>query len=504
MANKELTTSFLWNACKETINVINTSMEKATENIKDPEALYNAVLTTNKELKPTQDKLVEMFDQVLGRIRSHMVIGRDQFFGLELLQMELKTDLKVSPKPGEEPITTDVNSMPMVMKINPLFLGDYSAAHIESMIVSELLAISFSYPLKFNRINKAGDPALHKALNRAASVSTTELVKKYITIDRAAKKPGMKISDHAYTVEDMRVDTKLNAKEKETLEYYYSVYKNNAPETDSGDARDNQSYVSLASGDSDLISTPSFRNENQKNSVHNWESQYNPQDTEARIKSLVNKAYDEFNKSSRRGTLPESLEKEIELLRSKPKINWRKKLSDLIGSITVPFRKSPARLNKKYPERTDLSGRLPKHKTRVVCILDTSGSMSDSDYTYCLSEVLNVSSANETEVTVIECDTKVSSVYVLDGAKRIKKVTRSSCGGTCFSPAIQYVNENNYRDAVCIYFTDGYGEEEIPKPRVQKMMWVVLDDVQNLSVKEPYGPVCSLVDDEKYKSMKGV
>ena len=50
MANKELTTSFLWNACKETINVINTSMEKATENIKDPEALYNAVLSTNKEL----------------------------------------------------------------------------------------------------------------------------------------------------------------------------------------------------------------------------------------------------------------------------------------------------------------------------------------------------------------------------------------------------------------------------------------------------------------------
>ena len=503
MADKELTTSFLWNACKETINVINTSIAKATENVEDPKALYNAVLTANKELKPTQEKLVEMFDQVLSRIRSHMVIGRDQFFGLELLQMELKTDLKVSPKPGEEPITTDINSMPMIMKINPLFLGDYSAAHIESMIVSELLAISFSYPVKFNRINKAGDPNLHKALNRAASVSTTELVKKYITIDRAAKKPGMKISDHAYTVEDMRVDTKLNAKEKETLEYYYSVYKNNAPETDSGDARDNQSYVSLASSDSDLISTPSFRNENQKNSVHNWESQYNPQDTEARIKSLVNKAYDEFNKSSRRGTLPESLEKEIELLRSKPKINWRKKLSDLIGSITVPFRKSPARLNKKYPERTDLSGRLPKHKTRIVCILDTSGSMSDSDYTYCLSEVLNVSSANETEVTVIECDTKVSSVYVLDSAKRIKKVTRSSCGGTCFSPAIQYVNENNYRDAVCIYFTDGYGEAEIPKPRVQKMMWVVLDDVQHLSVKEPYGPVCSLVDDEKYKSMKG-
>ena len=54
------------------------------------------------------------------------------------------------------------------------------------------------------------------------------------------------------------------------------------------------------------MSTPNFRNENQKNSVHNWEGQYNPQDLETRIKSLVNKAYDEFNKSSRRGTIPES------------------------------------------------------------------------------------------------------------------------------------------------------------------------------------------------------
>ena len=36
------------------------------------------------------------------------------------------------------------------------------------------------------------------------------------------------------------------------------------------------------------------------------------------------------------------------------------------------------------------------------------------------------------------------------------------------------------------------------------MMWVVLDKVENLSVKQPYGSVCSLVDDEKYKMMKGV
>lgn len=43
-----------------------------------------------------------------------------------------------------------------------------------------------------------------------------------------------------------------------------------------------------------------------------------------------------------------------------------------------------------------------------------------------------------------------------------------------------------------IYFTDGYGEDEIPKPKTYCNLWVIIGGAQQLSVKEPYGVVLSL------------
>ena len=53
-----------------------------------------------------------------------------------------------------------------------------------------------------------------------------------------------------------------------------------------------------------------------------------------------------------------------------------------------------------------------------------------------------------------------------------------------------------------VYFTDGYGEWEIPKPKTYRNLWVVLHDVKNLTLKEPYGDVKSLSMDQDYKRMK--
>lgn len=87
--------------------------------------------------------------------------------------------------------------------------------------------------------------------------------------------------------------------------------------------------------------------------------------------------------------------------------------------------------------------------------------------------------------------------------------------GTSFIPAIEFINgtgkfRNNkkyptaghFRDAVMIYFTDGYGDYEIPKPLTYKNLWVVLNDTKNLSLKQPYGDVKSLSTDKDYKRYK--
>ena len=52
-----------------------------------------------------------------------------------------------------------------------------------------------------------------------------------------------------------------------------------------------------------------------------------------------------------------------------------------------------------------------------------------------------------------------------------------------------------------IYFTDGYGDYEIPRPRTFKNLWVIVGggSESSLSLKNPYGEVRALKDDKDYR-----
>ena len=66
-------------------------------------------------------------------------------------------------------------------------------------------------------------------------------------------------------------------------------------------------------------------------------------------------------------------------------------------------------------------------------------------------------------------------------------------GGTAFTPVIEYINNDKYfRDSLLIYFTDGYGENKIPKPLTYRNLWVILGEAKELSLKEPYGAVVAM------------
>ena len=83
-------------------------------------------------------------------------------------------------------------------------------------------------------------------------------------------------------------------------------------------------------------------------------------------------------------------EAEIEKLLKKPEINWKQLLRKFVGTIPVPHRSTRTRLNRRMPERSDLSGKLPKRHVEIVVAIDTSGSMSDSDISYVLNEIFNI------------------------------------------------------------------------------------------------------------------
>ena len=109
-----------------------------------------------------------------------------------------------------------------------------------------------------------------------------------------------------------------------------------------------------------------------------------------------------------------------------------------------------------------------------------------------MNEIFAILAKRKHDITVIECDAEVRRVYKAKTPADIKKKVAGR-GGTWFSPVIDYINKDKYfRDALLIYFTDGYGEREIPKPRTYRNIWVVIDDARHLSLKEPYGTVLTL------------
>jgi predicted metal-dependent peptidase len=254
-------------------------------------------------------------------------------------------------------------------------------------------------------------------------------------------------------------------------------------------------------------------NNNQGNQTHSWEGT-DSEETKEAITTMVSNAYNSLSERAR-GCIPAGVLSQIKALLEPPEINWKQVLRKMVGSVPVPYRKTRTRLNRRQPFRADLCGKLPKRTVNIVCAFDTSGSMSDDDLKYCMNEVFNIIKVYEGyKVTIIECDAEIQRVYQAKSIADVDPKMRGR-GGTAFTPVIQYINgekpyddphkypyAGKFKDALMIYFTDGYGEYEIPKPKTYRNLWVVLKDTKCLSLKEPYGDVKSLSMDNDWKNMK--
>lgn len=214
--------------------------------------------------------------------------------------------------------------------------------------------------------------------------------------------------------------------------------------------------------------------------------------SEEDIKSLTKKtalsAYDK--------TIPEGLEKIILNYGEKAEIPWQVILKNILPTVKSGYRKTIMRRNRRQPERLDLRGRLPKNETELIVAIDISASMKEEELHKILIEILSITANSKNKVTVIECDNEIRSIYKLTNKNDIRKRSRDN-GATKFTPVFKYIAENNLRNVVLIYFTDGVGEKELKiKPINRKTLWVVCGD-EELSLRNPYGQVKRISVNEK-------
>ena len=219
---------------------------------------------------------------------------------------------------------------------------------------------------------------------------------------------------------------------------------------------------------------------------HEWNAGDDAEEAQAVVRELVNSA-DRMMDDESRGNMPAHFAELVEKINTPPSLSWQLILKKYVGTIAANKRKTSTRLNRRQPLRFDLSGQMDDKILKIVVAIDTSGSVDNKMIGQIFNEIFAILAKRKHEITVIECDAKVQRVYQAKTAEDVKEKVLGR-GGTRFTPVIEYLNEHKeFRDALLIYFTDGYGEQTIPKPRTYRNIWAVIGEENHLSLKEPYG-----------------
>ena len=432
-------------------------------------------------------------------IKLFLISERDTYYGYFLMNLQFSVNFHSNSIAGIK-----LNTFPPVFESNPLLLCKFTLKEIIYIVCHEIDHIVLNHPAEMVKANPTEDPEVFREFNLAADASVNDRINHEIDVEKhkfMSPPDGLitssvlsemfdlgkiwEMQSYAYyfnLIKDLDKDSQENRSEPSNGQE--SIMKEKIAEEGSGD-------LSVENQDGEQSDIVTAANCGGNISDHEWEAGSDAEDAAAAVRELVNASVSMMSDESR-GMMPGYFLSQVENLNKPPVLSWQALLKKYIGTITAGKRKTRMRLDRRQPERFDIAGRVDDKILKIVVAIDTSGSMDDHMISSVFSEIFAILAKRKYEITVIECDARVQKVYRARNISEIEKKVAGR-GGTCFTPVIEYINNDRYfRDALLIYFTDGYGESEIPKPKTYRNLWVVLDDSRNLSVKDPYGTVVTL------------
>ena len=456
------------------------------------------------------------FLELLELIKLFLISERDSYYGFFLMNMQFRANFSINSIAGIK-----LNEFPPVFESNPLLLCKFTLKEIIYVVCHEIDHVVLNHPAEMVKANPTGDPEKFYEFNLAADAAVNDRIDHEIVAEKHA---FMSAPEGLITSKALQKMFGLRSvRPMEHYAYYLALIggkrsnqqsggqpgangqesimqkqngkdgtgsQNESEEEESGSAS-GQGFAETGAEGAGEEKIVTAANCGGKLTDHNWEAGSDAEDAAAAVKEFVNAAVGMMNDETR-GLMPGYFMSEVEKINKPPVLSWQAILKKYVGTVTASKKKTRTRLNRRQPDRFDLSGAVDDKVLKIVVAIDTSGSMSDSMIGQVLNEIFAILAKRKHDITVIECDAEVRRVYKAKTPSDIKKKVAGR-GGTCFGPVIEYVNNDKYfRDALLIYFTDGYGEREIPRPRTYRNIWVVLGDARHLSVKEPYGAVLSL------------
>jgi predicted metal-dependent peptidase len=188
------------------------------------------------------------------------------------------------------------------------------------------------------------------------------------------------------------------------------------------------------------------------------------------------------------GSLPGSLDRFVDELVN-PVLDWRELFRRFVDSAAKnDYQWCPP--NRRY---ISAGWYLPSLRStelkNVVCVLDTSGSITDSDLRMFEAEVKSIVEDYRTNATVIYCDNQVNGVEHFEEGDIVALKHRGG-GGTDFRPPFDYLDSEGQVPACLVYQTDGYCYD-FPTDPGYPVLWVITPG-SSRSFQPPFGEVIFL------------
>lgn len=260
--------------------------------------------------------------------------------------------------------------------------------------------------------------------------------------------------------------------EKKSTEYYFNeLNKENSQNKNKFDNHKN--WLTIPP---DIINDPTFSNKVLNN-----------------LKNIILNAKENFTKS--KGTLSGELEELIGNILDTSKLSYYEIIKRLIISrkklkLSKSFNKVSRKKSYLFLDNPHLNnsilpfpGKKYENSFTVCIIIDTSGSMSIESISESFKGISNLLENDiNTEIIVIEVDTKVEKVYKCKKISDIQFEVKGR-GGTILSPAFD--ESKNYKPDVILCFTDGYCENfnEINRDKYPSTIWVITENGTDKYVK---------------------
>lgn len=190
------------------------------------------------------------------------------------------------------------------------------------------------------------------------------------------------------------------------------------------------------------------------------------------------------------GSIPGELNQLIKEVK-RPQVDWRDQLRRFIDS-RAESDYSWTRPNRRFNgQGFAMPGTSPDSITKIGVVNDSSGSVDVELFTKFVAELQAVLDERVvSEVVVVQCDTRVQSVERYESGDVVKPKIVGR-GGTRFSPALEWFEQNEPDVAALIYFTDLECNDWGVEPSCP-LIWAAYGyetDLDRLTKRVPFGEI---------------